>query len=289
MHERNSFVTLTYNDAHLPGDRGLSKIDLRNFMKRLRKRHGAGIRFLAAGEYGGETQRPHYHMALFGLDFSEDRVKRTTRKGHPIYTSKALAKAWTCPRCHQSMGFHEIGSLTYDSAFYVAGYVMKKRTGEQADQRYRRLDLDGYYYDVVPEFAQMSLRPGLGARWFEKYWRDCYPHDYVVVNGKKRKPPAYYDELLKREHPDVYDQVKEQRLRAALARNDSVEQREAAEATLKASNKLKVRSYEDSLSDSGSGSDSRLPDGVRRVLGRELPGRELHSVDRNWAKARRTK
>ena len=44
----------------------------------------------------------------------------------------------------------------------------------------------------------MSRNPGIGKPWIEKWKMDVYPHDYVIVNGRKMKPPKYYDNLFEK-------------------------------------------------------------------------------------------
>ncbi|MFN7611381.1 MAG: hypothetical protein ACK5QX_10675, partial [bacterium] len=62
LHEANSFLTLTYSNEHLPADLSVDVIALQKFMKRLRKAlYPAPVRFVACGEYGENTLRPHYH------------------------------------------------------------------------------------------------------------------------------------------------------------------------------------------------------------------------------------
>ena len=63
--------------------------------------------------------------------------------------------------------------------------------------------------EIEPEYATMSRRPGIGYNWFQKYKTDVYPHDYVVINGFKVKPPRYYDNLLPEEERD---QIKKKRM-----------------------------------------------------------------------------
>ena len=60
------FITLTYDNEHLPPGAELSKRDLQLFIKRLRKVN-PGIRYFAVGEYGSERGRPHYHAVIFNL------------------------------------------------------------------------------------------------------------------------------------------------------------------------------------------------------------------------------
>ena len=60
-HSENSFITLTYDEEHLPEHGTLDKQDLKNFIKLLRYRIAPlKIKYLAAGEYGSEenTHRP---------------------------------------------------------------------------------------------------------------------------------------------------------------------------------------------------------------------------------------
>ena len=55
-HKNNMFLTLTYDDAHLPEDGSLHYEHFQLFMKRMRKyfmsRFGQQLRFLMCGEYG---------------------------------------------------------------------------------------------------------------------------------------------------------------------------------------------------------------------------------------------
>lgn len=128
-HASSSFLTLTYSPEHVPSDGSLVPRDLCLFLKRLRKKHQ--VRYFAVGEYGDQTFRPHYHAALFGVGVDD---------------LKSVQQSW-------DKGFVYLGDLTFASAQYVAGYVTKKMTGKD-DAR-----LGGRY----PEFARMSLRPGIGA------------------------------------------------------------------------------------------------------------------------------
>lgn len=198
MHEVNVFITLTYDDANL---RSLSLVyrDFQLFMKRLRKHHSVFDvklwqwvpRFYMAGEYGDNFGRPHFHACLFGV-FFEDRVKyRRLPSGFDIYTSTTLSDLWP-------FGFSSIGDVSFESAAYVARYLMKKRTGINADKHYECVDGEtGEIIQREPEFNHMSLKPGIGGHWFRQFRGDVFEHDYVVVRGNKMKPPKYYDRLLK--------------------------------------------------------------------------------------------
>lgn len=180
MHERNVFLTLTYDDEHLPGE--LQKKDLQDFWKRARHRFGK-FRYFACGEYGSKTLRPHYHALCFGLDF-EDKV--VVGKG-PLFSSKALEECWAA-------GQVGIGQVTYASAAYVAGYVMKKATSHPLIAA----------LSLAPEFRVMSRKPGIGKAWFERYKGDVFPHDDVMLGDMSFRPPRYYDNQLPKVELDEY-------------------------------------------------------------------------------------
>lgn len=217
MHKDNSFVTLTYNDENLPSDGSLRKSELQNFMKALRhKFEGQTIRFFGCGEYGEKYDRPHYHVALFGCDFPDKEIHeanfRNKRNPDVLYISSLLSEVW-------KKGFHTVGELNFKTAGYVARYVTKKHMGKLKD----------FVYDgLEPEFALMSRGQkkgglgGIGKQWFEKYYTDCYPKDYIVVNGKKHKPPRYYDALLEKKNKEMYNYVMAKReLEAFKAKPES--------------------------------------------------------------------
>lgn len=204
LHERNCFVTLTYDDSHLPSDMSVSVRPLQKFMKRLRKRFGSGIRFFACGEYGENTFRPHYHLILFNFDFPDKVFFKMSGKNR-LYTSDSLSSIWPQGHCL-------IGDVTFESAAYVARYIVKKVTGDLADSHYRWIASDGVVYDRKPEFITMSRRPGIAADWVRQYGSDVYPSDFVVVNGQKVKVPRFYDSKLDIE--DLHSLKASRKLRA---------------------------------------------------------------------------
>lgn len=204
LHADNMFITLTYNDEHLPPGGTLIKKDFQDFMKRLRKGR-APLRYFHCGEYGDDNKRPHYHAILFGVAFADQKIHRRNDQGDRIYTSETLAKLW-------GKGFVEIGDVTFSSAAYVARYCVKKINGPQSLSHYRVVDLGtGEITDREPEYGTMSLKPGIGAGWFDKFKTDAYPSDFIIVQGKKMKPPKYYDQLLEREDPALLEVMKETR------------------------------------------------------------------------------
>lgn len=225
MHKQNSFITLTFNDPALwarKNPKSLDVTDFQKFMKRLRKiLSPKKIRFYHCGEYGEKSQRPHYHACIFGEDFSEDRVLyKTTAQGHRLYTSTTLNKAWTDPITKMPLGYAIIGDLTFESAAYTARYIMKKQSGKgdyykedgtyvpSPETYYQDLDPEtGEITDLQPEYNTMSRNPGIGKTWYNEYKNDVYPHDFVVVNGKRCRPPRYYDTQLQTERPYDFEEI----------------------------------------------------------------------------------
>lgn len=193
MHDVNSFVTLTYSEDSL-SSWSLVYSDFQKFVKRLRRaRATKSVRFYMCGEYGDDFGRPHFHACLFGVHFPDREYWRDLPSGGRLYTSKELERLWP-------HGFSSIGDVTFESAAYVARYVMKKMTGQNAEKHYQLMDQEtGEVINRVPEFNRMSLKPGIGYPWFEKYKREVFPRDEVVVNGFKAKPPRYYDKLLEKD------------------------------------------------------------------------------------------
>lgn len=195
LYDSNCFITLTYDEEHLPKGWSLDKEAFQKFMKRLRKRFGSGPRYFMCGEYGENFGRPHYHACLFNHDFPDKYHWRTSERGDRIYRSPILEALWP-------FGLSEIGEVTFESAAYVARYVMKKVTGDAAAEHYKRVDpRTGELFDIVPEFTTMSRRPGIGRPWLDKFMSDVYPSDFVVVRGVKMKPPKYYDSQYQILHP----------------------------------------------------------------------------------------
>lgn len=138
----NSFVTLTYRDDPV----SLVPTDLQLFLKRLRKRvEPLKVRFYGVGEYGDRHQRPHFHLALFGYP-SCGRSSRGRGRYQCCPACDTLSNVW-------GNGFVQNLPLEVGSARYIARYVVKKMT---------RFD-DPRLGNRHPEFARMSLKPGIGA------------------------------------------------------------------------------------------------------------------------------
>lgn len=133
----NAWITLTYDDKHLPEDHHLRPVDLQLFFKRLRKRIGP-FRYFACGEYGDNYGRPHYHAVIFGY------APHCVPLGKGRYGDKNIESAWGLGG---TMTVHlGDGEDLRRRASYVAAYTTKKM-------------MDGHH----GEFARMSRRPAVGS------------------------------------------------------------------------------------------------------------------------------
>lgn len=213
-HHKTAFTTLTYADQWLPPT--LEKRHLQLWLKRLRKHLGATrpVRFFAAGEYGEQTNRPHYHAILYGVDADDSAaIEETWRLGH----------ARTLP-------------LTPGGIAYVVGYTNKK-----LDFKYRpeeRVDPDtGEVYVWQPPFRQMSRRPGIGghARQHHESWRA-----FAIHNGYKIPVPRFYhDAWEKQSTQEEIEKLKEEKRQLALRRDTTEYNRKALELMAQKERELK--------------------------------------------------
>lgn len=218
MHEAslwpdNCFVTLTYDNAHVPSDGGLHYRDFQLFMKRLRRsKPNQVIRYYMCGEYGENYGRPHFHAILFNCSLGNLSVLQRTGSGSMLFRSPELEALWP-------YGYSSIGEVTFESAAYVSRYIMAKVTGDLGKSHYDTVNIEtGEINSRCPEFNRMSLKPGIGSGWFEKYSSDVFPHDRVIVNGTPTRPPKYYDVLYSRIASDEFNVIKEKRMLDALKR-----------------------------------------------------------------------
>lgn len=268
LYEKNCFITLTFCDGPHEGcehirvpvpDRvSLNKTYFPLFMKKLRKKYiplcprglskkkrqkwldKNGIRFYHCGEYGEKFDRPHHHACIFNFDFPlqtkdhpDGKYSWKETKGGTLFRCGYLEKLWP-------YGYVSVGSVTFDSAAYVARYILKKINGEMAP---------GHYQGRQPEYTTMSRRPGIGKEWFKKYTESdislAYREGFIVMNGKTYKIPKYYDQNYEIIEPHLYELVKENRQKKAKENPDNSRERLAVRKTVhQARNKMRSRSYE---------------------------------------------
>lgn len=183
----NCCVTLTYDEEHLPAYGNLVYRDFQLFLKRLRKRIApATVRFFCGGEYGDVSRRPHFHALLFGYDFPDKVVYSSSGGRARLWSSDLADRLWRFGRV-------VVGVADFDSAAYIARYMVKKMYGEAAKSHYEVIDEQtGEVVRLSPEFAHMSLRPGIGRDWCRLYWRDITRSLKVVSRGREVSLPRAY-------------------------------------------------------------------------------------------------
>ncbi len=167
------FVTLTYNTEHVPisekGFMNLSKKDVQNFMKRLRKLSNQKLKYYVCGEYGSKGMRPHYHMILFNSD------------------KEMVEKAWSLDK--KSIGSIYIGDVNEASIGYTLKYISKKG----------KIPLH-INDDRQKEFSLMSK--GLGKNYLSDKmikWHKYSIEDRMYCNipgNKKIAMPRYYKDKI---------------------------------------------------------------------------------------------
>lgn len=206
MHEKNSFITLTYSDAHLKSPKLIYK-DFQDFAKRVRDKQGYQpedrIGIFVTGEYGEKTKRPHWHALMFNYRPTDLVYRYSNETNDPIYTSEVLDDLW---------GFNdkftrpsEIGDVTRESAGYVARYAAKKLIHGK--------DQDHDYHPI----SKKSSKHAIGKKYLEKHWQDIFRYGInVLTDGTKTSIPRYYEKWLKQHQPAEYEryvtQLKSERM-----------------------------------------------------------------------------
>lgn len=234
-HDSAYFVTLTYNDQFVPrsyfsDENGeaqlsltLSRRDFQLFIKRLRFAFpNDNIRYFAAGEYGDNTWRPHYHAIIFGLHLNDLVPSGKSPEGFQYYYSPAFQRCWSqqvnllgdrdksVP--YTEMGYALLSPVTWETSAYVARYTMKKLRGAEA-KFYEKFALE-------PPFSAMSLKPGIGAEYLKNH-PDAYQHQFLNLvtekGGRQVMPPRYLDRLFEIDHPEQMAEIKAARERISKA------------------------------------------------------------------------
>ena len=191
--ERNSFLTLTYDEQHVPDS--IQKNHVRNFIKRLERKTDRPVRYYACGEYGTQTRRPHYHAIIFNEDFLSSRYQYVITD--ELYGNQELENVW-------GNGQIAIASFDNAAAFYTAGYVSKKIT-----------DTDS--------FALQSRNPPIGKTWLREHYDNLYRIGTVQLEGQSIPIPEPYIRWMEQEKMLTSDQVedlKERRLEHVKTLND---------------------------------------------------------------------
>lgn len=234
-HSENSFITLTVSEEKLqavfPGG-SLQYDPFQKFIRAFRKKLSQPIRFFMCGEYGEQLSRPHYHSVIFGwFPTKEDQTPYKQTSSGVLYTSNLLSQLWP-------YGFHTVARFDMACALYVAGYAAKKINGRMKEK---------WYEGRQPEFAKMSLKPGIGEKFYKSFTGDMYRQDCVTLRGGQKVPiPRYYDKLHANYHPSHMAKVKEKRMEPDPQRdwNNTPDRLAVRKAVHEARLSRRKRSYE---------------------------------------------
>lgn len=217
MHREKFFLTLTYDDEHLPAFGNLHKKHAQLFIKNLRQIIAPiKIRYVITGEYGEpnlqrngvnpltgfpEIGRPHFHAIVYGWE-PPDLILESEQKGNKIYSSAIVRQAWA------DKGNAMIGTnVTPESCGYVAKYINKQLFGEVKENQMTKIDPQtGEMCIRNNTFGLYSTRPGIGLPWFEKYHNDLWK-GFVTMNGVKYPVPRYFEKKLQKLAYDKDDYV----------------------------------------------------------------------------------
>lgn len=228
-HQSSYFVTLTYDEEHVPVNKytddfgeihnilTLVKRDVQLFIKRLRRKldyynKDPTIMYFGSGEYGSHTLRPHYHLIIFGLELDDLELLKRSSLGYNYYTSDFISSCWT-------KGYSMVADVSWETCAYVARYIMKKQKGENK-KIYQEKNFE-------PEFSVMSLKPAIGKRYFEEHTYDIYKYDYMNVStpngGVRVYPCKYFDRLMEKYDEEFYRAMKEKRKERAIDKQKLVD------------------------------------------------------------------
>lgn len=194
-HDDAIFITLTYDEEHVPDNQSLRKADLVLFFKRLRKSlslENRRVRYFACGEYGDQTQRPHYHAIVFGMSLRQDpKIRLVKTKGGRDFKLQYLSgdkdiikNCWTyCDWNNRTIDKQSFGLAEKDSIRYVAQYIDKKFSGDLEYEEYTSKGRE-------PVFRLMSQ--GIGRFFCDSHADQLSKNLFYTINGVKRNLPRYY-------------------------------------------------------------------------------------------------
>lgn len=187
LHEKNSFITLTYSDEHLESEKLIYE-HAQKFVRDLRFRYPENpIPIVTTGEYGGKNKRPHFHLLLFNFDPGDKKYHKKNKFGDPLYTSSIIDDIWSRNDKNNSPSL--LGPINLSTAGYVCRYQLKK------------LEL-GEGYDPIVRY---SSKYAIGKGWIEKNWQQTFGNGYITIpGGQKIKIPRYYEKWLKQNKPDEF-------------------------------------------------------------------------------------
>lgn len=191
------FVTLTYDDEHVPAAeykteegksyKGISlrKKDVQDFIKRLRD-HKGNLKYLCCGEYGTKG-RPHYHLIIFGLNIKDQKFWANNQNGDALWTSEELKEIW-------GKGNVIVGEVTYRSVNYTVRYTLKKWKNKESSMNKLMGRID--------EFILVSQ--GIGYRYWEEHYQEMLKQRGVITSNGLKPLTKRFFKWLKNKDMEAY-------------------------------------------------------------------------------------
>lgn len=188
-HQDVTWVQLSYDDLHLALQNmeyrdidgkffSLERKEVQDWLKRFRKEiYPLKIRYFGCGEYGGQSRRPHYHLALFGIAPNHPAFGKKIMKSHTGWWHEMPSWPFGMVWVDEVPPTNRVGS-------YIAKYILKKHKGKDASAYYEANHIN-------PEFVMMSLKPGIGSLLIDKNTEFYKYHPVFELNGKKTPLSRY--------------------------------------------------------------------------------------------------
>lgn len=137
------FITLTYDDKHLPETRDMAIKNWQACLKSLYRNLNHRPRYYCVSENGSVHGRLHFHCLLFGMPVVD----------MDVFRKKTLAKAWP-------YGFNTCTYATGKTLWYVSKYVTK--------------DISAFNSTAWKCIESYSKRPALGAMALNHQFKDYF-------------------------------------------------------------------------------------------------------------------
>ena len=173
----STFLTLTFDDAHMPKNRSANIKHMQDFFKRLRyyhvdKRKFDNFRYFYTSEYGEQTYRLHYHAIITNLD------------GGVVETVEDISSAWA-DKYGNRLGIAQVGSLRPGGIGYVLDYMHDENPLQ--NKVYKALGLSPCVH---------GMSKGIGKAWILAHKEEIIKSNGYYSNGVLRPIPRYFEEKL---------------------------------------------------------------------------------------------
>lgn len=235
-HENNYFITLTYDEQHVPKlkeitykdkdgkehtirNKGqfkntLNPDDIKRFINSIRKHFERlghkGVKYYLCGEYGQNgTTRPHYHIIFMNLPLNPEKF-------YDFHQDENLKMHWKTKEVEEiwGKGIIDVAMVEWADAAYVARYGTKLYINNGSVEEYAKSGM-------VREFVRCSRRPAIGLHFCEDNEFDLLYTDKITMKNFREDTvtvplPSYYVRKLEEKYPEYIEMLKQDRMTMAL-------------------------------------------------------------------------